>query len=169
VWRCSALEHGPSTLASSEESASKWEIAIGVGSHPSREGSESQPSRDPIEIDLGAIPGAITATIRDRRKAIWHNVRKSVFIQVESDGSIAELQRKEQPTFQQIRCSPDSEEAIVRSYAFQSVLHLVGLIARRGSINCAAIPAMLLASQLFASERGAFTGYVFVNQRPIRN
>jgi hypothetical protein len=37
----------------------KWEMAIGVGSHPSRDGSESPPSRDVIEINLGAIRGGI--------------------------------------------------------------------------------------------------------------
>jgi hypothetical protein len=57
-------------LAFSEEGASKWEIAIGVGSPASREGSESQPSRGLIGIDLGAISGGITAIIRGGRKVI---------------------------------------------------------------------------------------------------
>jgi hypothetical protein len=52
----------------SEESASTWQIALGVGSYPSIERDKTQPSREAIEIDLGATPGRESCKIRNRRK-----------------------------------------------------------------------------------------------------
>jgi len=47
-----------------EERASKWQTALGAGSRPSREGSDSEPPRDQIANHLGAIPGGIADRIR---------------------------------------------------------------------------------------------------------
>ena len=57
-----------------EGSASIWQIGLGVGSHPSREGSDSPTIEGLIDIDLGAIPGGITATIRAQKKEIWQDL-----------------------------------------------------------------------------------------------
>jgi hypothetical protein len=71
--------------------------------------------------------------------------------------------------YSKLAAHPDSEEEIVWSHAFQAALHLVSLIAKKGSVNCVAIPGLLSESELFGPERSAFTGALSKTKRAIRN
>jgi hypothetical protein len=84
-----------------------------------------------------------------------------------SDGVITELQRKEQPGFQQTRCSPDTKEEIVRSQGFQSALHFAD--RKMGLNKLRSHSRIAVGERTLRPSEKRFHAYAFANQRAIRN